>query len=225
MTTTNQELAIAATGLRRAYGDKTVLDAIDVHVPVGTVFSLLGPNGAGKTTTVDILSTLISADGGRARVAEHDLTAEAQVARAAIGVTGQFSAVDGARSRDTRTLHRLARPLRKLVRPQPLHQPTGGAAGARLPGEQRQQPAQPGRGDLPPTTGDSGQQGQLGGHPRRLTTGEPDGSARGDEGRDRGRPGPSSASTGPGITATRSWSGGSWSGGRGPSRVQPTVKK
>ncbi|MFF4686340.1 ATP-binding cassette domain-containing protein [Streptomyces sp. NPDC001307] len=95
MTTSEQELAIAATGLRKAYGDKTVLDGIDIQVPAGTIFSLLGPNGAGKTTAVGILSTLISADGGRARIAGHDLTAEAQAVRAAIGVTGQFSAVDG----------------------------------------------------------------------------------------------------------------------------------
>ncbi|MBZ9641350.1 ATP-binding cassette domain-containing protein [Streptomyces sp. PSKA30] len=95
MTTTHQELAIAATGLRKSYGDKTVLDGIDIQVPAGTVFSLLGPNGAGKTTAVKILSTLISADGGQARIAGHDLTAEAQAVRAAIGVTGQFSAVDG----------------------------------------------------------------------------------------------------------------------------------
>ncbi|MFF8729018.1 ATP-binding cassette domain-containing protein [Streptomyces sp. NPDC015171] len=95
MTTTTHEPAIAATGLRKAYGDKTVLDGIDIQVPAGTVFSLLGPNGAGKTTAVSILSTLISADAGRARVAGHDLAAEAQAVRAAIGVTGQFSAVDG----------------------------------------------------------------------------------------------------------------------------------
>ncbi|GGN06549.1 ATP-binding cassette domain-containing protein [Streptomyces fuscichromogenes] len=88
------ELAIAATGLRKAYGDRTVLDGIDIRVPAGTVFSLLGPNGAGKTTAVNILSTLIAADGGEARIAGHDLTAEAQAVRAAIGVTGQFSAVD-----------------------------------------------------------------------------------------------------------------------------------
>ncbi|NUT26791.1 MAG: ATP-binding cassette domain-containing protein [Streptomyces sp.] len=93
--TTNHELAIAATGLRKAYGDKTVLDGIDIRVPAGTIFSLLGPNGAGKTTAVNILSTLISADGGQARIGGHDLTAEAQAVRAAIGVTGQFSAVDG----------------------------------------------------------------------------------------------------------------------------------
>ncbi|AJE41646.1 daunorubicin resistance protein DrrA family ABC transporter ATP-binding protein [Streptomyces nodosus] len=95
MTETKHEPAIAATGLRKSYGDKTVLDDIDLTVPVGTIFSLLGPNGAGKTTVVDILSTLISADAGRARIAGHDLTAEAQAVRAAIGVTGQFSAVDG----------------------------------------------------------------------------------------------------------------------------------
>ncbi|WP_069759389.1 ATP-binding cassette domain-containing protein [Streptomyces sp. LUP47B] len=94
MTTTDHELAIAANGLRKSYGDKTVLDGIDIRVPAGTVFALLGPNGAGKTTVVNILSTLISADAGQARVGGHDLTAEAQAVRAAIGVTGQFSAVD-----------------------------------------------------------------------------------------------------------------------------------
>ncbi|WP_369145688.1 ATP-binding cassette domain-containing protein [Streptomyces sp. R44] len=87
--------AIAANGLRKSYGDKTVLDGIDLTVPEGSIFALLGPNGAGKTTAVKILSTLITADGGQARVAGHDLTAQAQSVRAAIGVTGQFSAVDG----------------------------------------------------------------------------------------------------------------------------------
>ena len=88
-------LAIAATGLRKSYGDTTVLDGIDLAVPAGTIFSLLGPNGAGKTTAVKILSTLISADAGDLRVAGHDLVADPQAVRAAIGVTGQFSAVDG----------------------------------------------------------------------------------------------------------------------------------
>ncbi|MEU8987458.1 ATP-binding cassette domain-containing protein [Streptomyces sp. NPDC048558] len=88
-------VAIAANGLRKSYGDKLVLDGIDVTVPEGTVFSLLGPNGAGKTTAVKILSTLITADGGQARVGGHDLADDPQAVRAAIGVTGQFSAVDG----------------------------------------------------------------------------------------------------------------------------------
>ncbi|TVL89149.1 ATP-binding cassette domain-containing protein [Streptomyces sp. SAJ15] len=86
--------AISATGLSKSYGDKVVLDGLDLHIPEGTVFALLGPNGAGKTTTVEILSTLIPADGGEVRVAGHDLAREPEGVRAAIGVTGQFSAVD-----------------------------------------------------------------------------------------------------------------------------------
>ncbi|MEV6758918.1 ATP-binding cassette domain-containing protein [Streptomyces sp. NPDC051214] len=87
--------AVSAVGLRKSYGDKTVLDGIDLRIPAGSVFALLGPNGAGKTTAVKILSTLISADGGEAQVAGHDIAASPDGVRAAIGVTGQFSAVDG----------------------------------------------------------------------------------------------------------------------------------
>ena len=94
MTTNRIEPAIAAIGLRKSFGDRVVLDGVDLHVPEGTVFSLLGPNGAGKTTTVQILSTLIGADGGEVRVAGHDLARDPDSVRAAIGVTGQFSAVD-----------------------------------------------------------------------------------------------------------------------------------
>jgi ABC-2 type transport system ATP-binding protein len=94
MTTKQSQPAIAVTGLRKSFGDHVVLDGIDLTVPQGTVFSLLGANGAGKTTTVKILSTLISADAGAARVAGHDLASEPDAVRAAIGVTGQFSAVD-----------------------------------------------------------------------------------------------------------------------------------
>jgi ABC-2 type transport system ATP-binding protein len=88
------QYAIKATGLRRSYGDNEVLKGVDLAVPRGTVFSLLGANGAGKTTTVKILSTLIRADGGSASVAGHDVSADPDAVRAAIGVTGQFSAVD-----------------------------------------------------------------------------------------------------------------------------------
>ncbi|MEE4489539.1 ATP-binding cassette domain-containing protein [Streptomyces sp. BE230] len=87
--------AVSAVGLRKSYGDKVVLDGIDLTIPAGTVFALLGPNGAGKTTAVKILSTLVSADAGRIHVGGHDLAADPQAVRAAIGVTGQFSAVDG----------------------------------------------------------------------------------------------------------------------------------
>ena len=71
-----------------------MLDGVDLDVAEGTIYALLGPNGAGKTTIVQILSTLISADGGELRVAGHDLAREPDAVRAAIGVTGQFSAVD-----------------------------------------------------------------------------------------------------------------------------------
>src|SRR5215469_18081434 len=87
--------AIAVTGLRKSFGDHVVLDGIDLTVAEGTIFSLLGPNGAGKTTTVQILSTLLPADGGQIRVAGHDLATDPAAVRAAIGVTGQFSAIDG----------------------------------------------------------------------------------------------------------------------------------
>jgi ABC-2 type transport system ATP-binding protein len=93
-TTTTAGAAIATVGLRKSFGDHLVLDGIDLHVPRGTIFALLGPNGAGKTTTVQILSTLIRADGGDVRVAGHDVAGDADAVRAAIGVTGQFSAVD-----------------------------------------------------------------------------------------------------------------------------------
>jgi ABC-2 type transport system ATP-binding protein len=94
MTTTRARLAISVAGLRKSYGEQVVLDGIDLAVPEGTIFSLLGPNGAGKTTVVQILSTLINADGGELRVAGHDLATAPDAVRAAIGVTGQFSAVD-----------------------------------------------------------------------------------------------------------------------------------
>jgi ABC-2 type transport system ATP-binding protein len=95
MTTTTIAPALEATDLRKSFGDTVALDGIDLHVAEGTVFALLGPNGAGKTTAVQILSTLIGADAGEVRIAGHDPSREPDAVRAAIGVTGQFSAVDG----------------------------------------------------------------------------------------------------------------------------------
>ncbi|MGC5018184.1 ATP-binding cassette domain-containing protein [Micromonospora sp. DT47] len=88
------QAAIRATGLRKAYGEKLVLDGIDLTVPAGTIFALLGPNGAGKTTTVQILSTLIRANAGDIRIDGRHLARDPDAVRDAIGVTGQFSAVD-----------------------------------------------------------------------------------------------------------------------------------
>ena len=93
--TTASRPAITVRGLRKTYGSQVVLDGIDFDVAEGTVFALLGPNGAGKTTTVQILSTLITAEAGDASVGGHDVGCEPDAVRHLIGVTGQFSAVDG----------------------------------------------------------------------------------------------------------------------------------
>ena len=95
MTATGARAAIRATGLRKSYGTQVVLDGIDLEVPEGSVYALLGPNGAGKTTIVRILSTLIAADSGEIEIAGHDVVREPDAVRAMIGVTGQYSAVDG----------------------------------------------------------------------------------------------------------------------------------
>ena len=86
--------AITAAGVRKSFGDQLVLDGVDLTVARGSIFALLGPNGAGKTTMVRILATLLQPDGGEIRVAGHDVAREADAVRDAIGVTGQFSAVD-----------------------------------------------------------------------------------------------------------------------------------
>ena len=81
-------------GVRKAFGTNVVLDGVDLTVAEGTVFALLGPNGAGKTTMVNILATLLPAERRGIRVAGHDLATDPDGVRRAIGVTGQFSAVD-----------------------------------------------------------------------------------------------------------------------------------
>ena len=92
---TTASAAITAAGLRKAYGSNQVLDGVDLTVPAGTVFALLGPNGAGKTTIVHILSTLIRADAGDVEVGGFDVVRQVDEVRGTIGLTGQFSAVDG----------------------------------------------------------------------------------------------------------------------------------
>ena len=82
-------LAIEVERLEKRFGDNRALAAVDLAVAPGTVYGLLGPNGAGKTTTVRILATLLAADGGRARVAGHDVAAEPGLVRRAIARAGQ----------------------------------------------------------------------------------------------------------------------------------------
>jgi ABC-2 type transport system ATP-binding protein len=86
--------AIEVLDLHKSYGDKVVLNGVDLAVRQGTVSALLGPNGAGKTTIVNILSTLVRPDGGTATVAGAEVVTNPGAVRASIGLTGQFSAVD-----------------------------------------------------------------------------------------------------------------------------------
>ena len=91
---TPDPFAVEASGLEKSYGEVRVLCGVDLRMERGTVLALLGPNGAGKTTTVRILSTLVRPDGGRARVAGHDVVAAREQVRRRISLTGQYAAVD-----------------------------------------------------------------------------------------------------------------------------------
>ncbi|MFD3329261.1 ATP-binding cassette domain-containing protein [Streptomyces sp. NPDC058701] len=86
--------AIYAEGLVKTFGDVRALDGVDLDVPEGTVLGLLGPNGAGKTTAVRVLTTLLQPDSGKAVVAGIDVLKHPNEVRRAIGLSGQFAAVD-----------------------------------------------------------------------------------------------------------------------------------
>jgi ABC-2 type transport system ATP-binding protein len=86
--------AISVRGLRKSFGDVRALDGVDFDVAPGTVLGLLGPNGAGKTTAVRVLTTLLTADAGTARVAGLDVATQAAELRERIGLAGQYAAID-----------------------------------------------------------------------------------------------------------------------------------
>jgi len=90
----SDEPAISATGIRKHFGDVRALDGVDLEVAQGTVLGVLGPNGAGKTTAIRILTTLLRADAGSARVAGLDVVDDAAALRAKIGLAGQYAAID-----------------------------------------------------------------------------------------------------------------------------------
>ncbi len=87
-------VAIRVHGLQKSYKELQVLKGVDFDVARGSIFALLGSNGAGKTTTINILTTLLKADGGTATVAGYDIVAQPGKVREEISLTGQFAAVD-----------------------------------------------------------------------------------------------------------------------------------
>jgi ABC-2 type transport system ATP-binding protein len=86
--------AIEVRGVSKSFGTLQALDNIDLNIEAGTVYGLLGPNGAGKTTAVRILTTLLQPDSGTATVAGYDVVTQAEQLRHAIGLAGQYAAVD-----------------------------------------------------------------------------------------------------------------------------------
>jgi ABC-2 type transport system ATP-binding protein len=92
--TTQNPLAIEATGLVKTFGDVRAVDGVDLAVRRGSVYGVLGPNGAGKTTTIRMLATLLRPDAGSARVLGHDIVDEADSVRGLVSLTGQLASVD-----------------------------------------------------------------------------------------------------------------------------------
>jgi len=87
---------IEAEGLRKRYGKTLALDGLDLVAERGEVVAVLGPNGAGKTTFVRAVATLLRLDAGALRVAGHDVAREPDAVRGAIGLAGQFAAIEPA---------------------------------------------------------------------------------------------------------------------------------
>ncbi|HEX7354234.1 MAG TPA: ATP-binding cassette domain-containing protein [Mycobacteriales bacterium] len=87
--------AVVAEDLNKSFGQTHALRGVSLRVPAGTVCGLLGPNGAGKTTAVRIVTTLLRADSGSARVNGYDVVREAPLVRRSLGLAGQAATVDG----------------------------------------------------------------------------------------------------------------------------------
>lgn len=94
MTSPSHSYAIETEQLAVSFDDVAVLRGLDLRVPTGRIFALLGPNGAGKTTLINILSTLLAPDSGRARVAGFDVVTGREQVKSVISLTGQYAAVD-----------------------------------------------------------------------------------------------------------------------------------
>ncbi|WP_067712205.1 daunorubicin/doxorubicin resistance ABC transporter ATP-binding protein DrrA [Nocardia yamanashiensis] len=92
--TSKGDPAVYVEDIRKSFGDVHALQGVSFTAARGQVLGILGPNGAGKTTTVKILSTLLRADSGIARVAGHDVRTDAPAVRRSIMMTGQYAALD-----------------------------------------------------------------------------------------------------------------------------------
>jgi ABC-2 type transport system ATP-binding protein len=84
---------IRVSGLVKRYGERTVLDGVDLEVEEGDILGLLGPNGAGKTTMLRILSAQIRPDAGDVEIGRFKLPEGENAVRKAIGMVPQEQAL------------------------------------------------------------------------------------------------------------------------------------
>jgi ABC-2 type transport system ATP-binding protein len=89
------DIVVQVRDLHKSFKGSEVLKGVDFDVRRGSIFALLGSNGAGKTTIINVLSTLLRADGGSVKICGFDVACQPEKVRERISLTGQFAAVDG----------------------------------------------------------------------------------------------------------------------------------
>lgn len=89
---TSTDSVVRVRGLRKSYGNRTILAGIDLDIAPGETYALLGPNGAGKSTTIEILEGIRKPDSGEVRVLGTDPITASRALRAQIGIVAQDTA-------------------------------------------------------------------------------------------------------------------------------------
>lgn len=88
----SEELVIDVRGVVKRFGDKTVVDGIDLQVKPGEIYGFLGPNGSGKTTFIRMLCGLLTPDAGSGTCLGYDvLTQQDDIKRHVGYLTQKFS--------------------------------------------------------------------------------------------------------------------------------------
>ena len=108
--------ALEISGLVKRYGDRAVVDGLDLVARAGQVTAVLGPNGAGKTTTVECCEGLRQPDEGTVRVLGHDPILDTHHLRPRVGVMLQ----DGGLPTGIRAADMLAHVSRMYAQPRDL---------------------------------------------------------------------------------------------------------
>ena len=84
--------AISVRGLTKRFGDRTVVNAVDMEVPKGAIYGFLGPNGSGKTTTIRLMCGLLTPDAGAGECLGYDIATQADKIKENVGyMTQKFS--------------------------------------------------------------------------------------------------------------------------------------